>query len=326
MKSPMVSVIMSVYNEPAEWIMLAIDSVLHQTYRDVEFIIVCDNPDNDSICNLLSNYMDNDTRIVLILNKTNIGLTRSLNVALHKCKGKYIARMDADDISFPNRFEKQVSFLESNSEISVCYSNYSRINEEGDVICDRFQKYEDYNINYITYTNPIGHSTVMFRNDICQEREPLYNELFRRSQDYELWSFLYLRDIKFGYIDEPLLKYRVSKSQVTSIFKSNQDSNLKQIRKQLIRDYLKKRNVAISSADFCEKAILRSISLSSVSVKKGDALYPIIYMLYYGASKQSYLYTFSFLLSGLAFKYGLRKTLYIILQPWFKTKWDNYLI
>ena len=106
MKSPMVSVIMSVYNEPAEWIMLAIDSVLHQTYRDVEFIIVCDNPDNDSICNLLSNYMDNDTRIVLILNKTNIGLTRSLNVALHKCKGKYIARMDADDISFPNRFEK----------------------------------------------------------------------------------------------------------------------------------------------------------------------------------------------------------------------------
>lgn len=323
---PLVSVIMSVYNEPQSWLQESVSSILNQTFKDFEFIIIDDNPSDQTIKCYLEQTTKDDSRVIIIYNKTNIGLTNSLNIALSKCKGDYIVRMDADDISIPNRFEEQISFLESNREISVCYSNYSRINEDGDITCVRFQKYEDYNINYITFTNPIGHSTVMFRKEICQLRAPLYNELFRRSQDYELWSFLYLSDVKFGYIDKPLLKYRVSRSQVTSLFKSNQDSNLRIIRKQLIRDYLVKRKVILPSAVFSEITIIRSIGCSPFTLKKGDALYPVIYMLYYGATKKSYQYAFFFLWRGLTFKYGFRKTLYLFFQPFFKTKWDIYLI
>lgn len=326
MKDPLISVIMSVYNEPIEWIREAIDSILQQTYKAIEFIIICDNPGNSTIWNLLCCYVEKDSRVIAVLNESNVGLTKSLNRALDRCNGSFIARMDADDISLPNRLEKQVAFLQCNCDVSVCYSNYSRINEDGKCICPRFQKVEDYNINYITYTNPIGHSTVMFKSDLCQRRKPLYNEKYRRSQDYELWSFLYINDVKFGFIDEQLLKYRVSNTQVTCLYKSNQDCNLKQIRKELIKAYLVKKHILNSNDDYNIPSILSSINHKQVVFQEGDAFFPIVYMLYYSASKQSYIYAFEYVLRGLLFKYGFKKTLYIFLQPLFRTKWDNYLI
>ncbi len=321
-----VSVIMSIYKEPLEWISLSIESILKQTYSNFEFIIVNDNPDREYNNLLLEEYSHKDNRIVVIKNESNIGLTKSLNKAILFSTGDYIARMDADDISSPNRFEKQLLFFSKNSDITVCYSNYSRINEVGSYICQRFQTFNDYNINYITYTNPIGHSTVMFKKDICQIRSPLYDEDYRRSQDYELWSFLYLSGVKFGYIDESLLNYRVSKSQITSLYKSSQDSNLKQIRKRLIINYLIKISVIKNYDEFNESAILKSEALSNVKVQEGDALYPIVYMLYYGACKKSYIFTLKYIFNGLAFRYGFRKTLYILLLPIVENRWDHYLI
>src|SRR5690606_3913282 len=114
---PLVSVIMSVYNEPEIWLAESIDSILSQTYKEFEFFIVNDNPENLTLAKVLQLYEDNDSRVRIIKNEVNIGLTKSLNKALSLVKGKYIIRMDADDVSLPQRFEKQVTFMEENPNI-----------------------------------------------------------------------------------------------------------------------------------------------------------------------------------------------------------------
>ena len=103
--SGLVSVVMPNYNTEEEYLRSAIESILNQTYSNFEFIIIDDGSTNDSV-SIIESY--DDERIVLIKNTENQGVTRSLNIALDHCKGDYIARMDSDDVSFPNRFEKQV--------------------------------------------------------------------------------------------------------------------------------------------------------------------------------------------------------------------------
>ena len=103
---PLVSVIMSVYNGEL-FLQKAIDSILNQTYSSIQFIIVDDNS-NEATKNILHSLQDN--RVEIIYNKSNLGLTANLNKSLLQCKGNYIARMDADDISLPDRILKQVLF------------------------------------------------------------------------------------------------------------------------------------------------------------------------------------------------------------------------
>ena len=98
-----VSVIMSTYKEPIEWIQQSVDSILNQTYKNLEFIIIVDNPEYAELVSLLNDYADSDDRISVVVNNNNIGLVKSLNKALSFCTGEYVARMDADDISLPER-------------------------------------------------------------------------------------------------------------------------------------------------------------------------------------------------------------------------------
>lgn len=134
MSNPLISVIMSVYREPKEWIIRSIDSILTQTMKDFEFIVVCDNPDYSIAQELILDYHNRDNRLKYIFNDANIGLTKSLNKALSLAVGKYIARMDADDISLPDRFCQQVCFLESNPVYSICSTDTDIINDKGDVV------------------------------------------------------------------------------------------------------------------------------------------------------------------------------------------------
>ena len=105
-ESVKVSVLMSVYSEPKEWLISSINSILNQSFSDFEFIIINDNPTR-SINSIVLNYFAiTDSRVKIFENKSNIGLTKSLNKGLKLTEGKYIARMDADDISLPDRFFK----------------------------------------------------------------------------------------------------------------------------------------------------------------------------------------------------------------------------
>ena len=127
-----VSIIMGIYKmiKKENLVKLAIDSILNQTYKDFEFII-CDDGSNDGTYEMVQDLIKNDKRVILIKNDENKGLAYSLNHCLSIAKGKYIARMDADDISMPNRFEKQVKFLDEHLEYAVVGSNMLYINENG---------------------------------------------------------------------------------------------------------------------------------------------------------------------------------------------------
>ncbi|HXK49687.1 MAG TPA: glycosyltransferase family 2 protein, partial [Clostridiales bacterium] len=115
--TPAISVIMSVYNSE-QYLQESIDSILDQTFNDFEFIIT-DDCSTDGSFEIIKSYAMLDKRIKYFRNSENIGLTKSLNLMLDIAKGKYIARMDSDDISMPDRFSKQFDFMENNPEIGV---------------------------------------------------------------------------------------------------------------------------------------------------------------------------------------------------------------
>ena len=104
----LVSVLMSTYKEPVSWIEKSVESILSQTYTNIEYVIVIDDPTNKEVVDFLNRKEESDSRIVLVKNEKNIGLVDSLNKGLEYCSGSYIARMDADDISMQNRIEKRM--------------------------------------------------------------------------------------------------------------------------------------------------------------------------------------------------------------------------
>ena len=115
-KKPLVSVIMAEYNTNEKLLKESIESILNQTYKNFEFIIV-DDCGTNNVKKITEEY--NDKRIKVLKNKKNSGLVFSLNKAINMCEGKYIARMDTDDYSYPKRLEKQVTFIEKNKEFII---------------------------------------------------------------------------------------------------------------------------------------------------------------------------------------------------------------
>ena len=129
----MISVLMCTYNEKVIELKESIESILNQSYANFEFIIVNDGPDNVKGKNVLNYYAQKDKRIKIIENEINIGLAASLNKGLDFCNGEYLARMDADDISMPDRLEKEMEFLKKYSlDLVSCFE--IRINETGDIL------------------------------------------------------------------------------------------------------------------------------------------------------------------------------------------------
>lgn len=209
-----VSVLMCVYNESSKFIRESVESVLEQTYNNFEFIIVCDNPENDHVVSLLKDYKQKDSRIILIINDTNIGLTRSLNVGLKQCQGKYIIRMDADDVSVHFRIEKQVRYMENHPAINACGSPAFVINESGKTVGKRKVPTNTRQASVqCVFSTPIIHPSSIIKRVI--DNQPLcYDESMKYSQDFALWSSL-----PFGTISNislPVLFYRETSSQITS--------------------------------------------------------------------------------------------------------------
>lgn len=181
-KQPLISVVMSVYNGGRFYLSKAIGSILLQTYRNFEFIIVDDCSD-DITPYILQGY-SGDTRLRILRNDRNMGLTKSLNKAIGQARGEIIARQDADDISLPKRFEKQVEYLETHPWVVLLGTSAFYINDSGRIIgC------------LVVYTKPKAHlkrenqfvhGSTMFRRKAFEEVGG-YDERYRFSQDYELW-------------------------------------------------------------------------------------------------------------------------------------------
>jgi glycosyltransferase involved in cell wall biosynthesis len=213
---PLVSVIMSVYNTE-DYLYEAVNSIANQLWQNWECIII-DDASTDSSPGILAGFL-NDARFTVVRNAVNCGLTKNLNTAIDLCKGEYIARMDADDISMPSRLEKQVAYLEQHNEVSIVCSFIELIDENGldkgvwplDRRCATFAAIK----KSLPYNNCIAHPTVMLRADVM--RKYRYNEAQVHSQDWDLWLRLVANGAVMYKIPEALLQYRVHTKSVTSV-------------------------------------------------------------------------------------------------------------
>lgn len=220
----MISVLMSVYKEETKFLCEAIESILNQTYRDFEFVIVGDTPlsDRERVFGVIREYALKDRRIKFFPNENNIGLTKSLNVGLSHCSGKYIARMDADDISVPTRLEKQVVFMESNPKILASSAWFEFIDEEGKHsgnIIRHSNSIEGIRLDILKNT-VMGHPVSIYRR-IINGVEVRYDETFVYAQDYALWVWI-LQHGAISNIQEVLLYYRLNENQITTKHTSQQ--------------------------------------------------------------------------------------------------------
>jgi glycosyltransferase involved in cell wall biosynthesis len=204
---PIVSVIMPVYNCEA-YIRESLESILNQTIADFEFLII-DDASKDKTADLIKCY--NDPRIHLIEKPVNTGYSNSLNLGIKLAKGKYIARMDGDDISLPERFAKQVAFLERNPEVVACGSFCYRMGENKIVFVP--EKHESIKLTLLK-ENAIVHPSVMMRKDALDELSMVYDVGKEPAEDYHLWVRLLLIG-KLHNLQEVLLNYRVHNTQVT---------------------------------------------------------------------------------------------------------------
>lgn len=209
---PNISVVMTVFNAE-KYVRDAIDSVLNQTCRDYEFIIV-DNKSSDASRDIIKKF--SDSRITYIENEENLGQTKALNIGIRHSRGKYVARMDADDIAFPQRLQRQFDFLEKNSDIALVGSWCQDINQDGKPLRIYKVPTDTFWIQCCFCGSGeltrwcITHPSVMMRRDVLEE-VGLYDE--QKSfdgypQDYDLWMRI-IRKYHMSNIGEPLLKYRI---------------------------------------------------------------------------------------------------------------------
>jgi glycosyltransferase involved in cell wall biosynthesis len=221
----MITVLMSVFNNAA-YLREAIDSILNQGFTDFEFLII-DDASTDSSKEIILHY--HDTRIRLIENERNIGLTKSLNKGLREAKGEYIARMDADDISLPDRLAAQHAFLQQNPDVGVVSSWVQVIDEQGNNLRYWSTPLSAEAIYYkLNFRNCLAHAAAMFRKEIVLAQGG-YNENIAHAQDYELW-FRLSKMTKICQLDRVLLKWRDCKTNISSKWKNEQENIVKTLR------------------------------------------------------------------------------------------------
>ena len=233
----MVTVLMPVYNA-GEFIKEAIDSILDQTYEEFEFLIINDGSTDSSI-NIIESYKDK--RIKLINNTENVGFTKSLNKGIEIAQGKYIVRMDADDIAETNRIEVQVEFMEDNEDVAVAGSNVVIFLSDKPLI----KKLTDFPTRYseikckLLFESPIMHQTVIMRKDVLLENNYRYKGEYKNIEDYELWMEM-AEDHKIVNISKKLLRYRVISNSITNRSLKRMSDKIKGMKKVYILglDYL----------------------------------------------------------------------------------------
>jgi glycosyltransferase involved in cell wall biosynthesis len=233
--SPKVSVIMSVYNGE-RYLIAAMDSIWSQTFNDFEFIVI-DDGSTDGTLEILKSYVDD--RLCLIHNPTNLKLSKSLNKGIELARGEYIARMDADDISSPGRFAKQVVYLDNHPRIGVAGGWAKRITDSGRLIGEiKHETHSDFVKWELCFYCPIIHPSVMMRTNVVKALGG-YSDTALFAEDYDLWRRLSCKT-ELVNIPEYVLLYR-EHSDSSSI--KNQDSQkvlTSELRRLMLAEYIGK--------------------------------------------------------------------------------------
>ena len=215
MKSPKVSVVMPVFETPENMLRPAIESILNQSFKDFEFIILNDGSSDKNIDSVIQSY--HDERIVYVSSKENKGLIYQLNKGIELARGEYIARMDSDDISLPERFEKQVAYMDAHPETGVLGSWAETFPSK-----NLWTPPARFGILELLKWNPwLIHPSMMLRTSVIRENGLSYEKDFPVAEDYGLWWRM-IRVSEIHNIQEVLLHYRYGEGQNISVRKAQE--------------------------------------------------------------------------------------------------------
>jgi glycosyltransferase involved in cell wall biosynthesis len=259
-ETPKVTVLMPVYNGE-EYIREAIDSILCQTFADFEFLVIDDGSTDNSL-EIINSYQD--PRIRLVQNFTNQGLPYSLNYGILLSRGKYIARMDCDDISSPNRLIKQVEFLDKNPDIGILGSYFVLMTKENKKFYIKTAPISDLEIRYkCLFETPFGHPTVMYRREIFEKNSLNYETELNPVEDYKLWTQI-IDYTKGANIKDPLVYYRLHNQSISHKYKNEQIENHILVSFTNIKKQLPELNVCKEDIDKVVKICIFNIKPHSI--------------------------------------------------------------
>ena len=235
---PLISVVMPIYNCEL-YLDEAIQSVLTQTYTNFEFIIINDGSTDETL-NIIKAYSNQDKRIVLI-SRENKGLVTSLNEGISVSKGEYIARMDADDISLPDRLEEQLRFMKINLDIGVCGSWIEVFGEDVKSSRRKLSCSNERLKSELLFSACFAHPSVMMRKEVLKNNNLFYDKNFLNAEDFDLWTRLSFVT-NFANINKVLIKYRIVNTSITRIAEQDQEQRYRIISK-IFDKYLVQLNV-----------------------------------------------------------------------------------
>ena len=257
---PLVSVVMATYNTEYAMLREAVESLIDQTYSNWELILIDDCSDKFNDFSFLDEYKD--SRIKLYHNEENLGCTKCFNKGIRLAQGEYIARLDADDIALPKRFEVQVKYMERHpdvkvvSSISYIFGTTSGLNL---VIPNR----DGYMKAVSLFRNIMAHSSVLYRRDLFDVDQMYYDESFVHGQDYELFVRILNKGYKIRQCNKCLVMIRNHEAQISSSDqrRSIQSDNLAKVRERQLREHYD-----VTDRDvLCEDLLLRCISRDGVT-------------------------------------------------------------
>lgn len=208
----LITVLMPVYNTSEEWLRQAIESILGQTYKNIELLIVTDGP-TDNSCEVVEEYASKDDRVTVVHNEKNLGLIKTLNKGLSIAKGNYIARMDSDDIALPNRLKVELKHLIDN-KLNLVGGRLQKIDEAGIKISTPTMIYTDEQVSrVIRYSDCIPHPTWLGTKDMF-EKLGGYREI-KYCEDYDLLLRAIMHGYRLGMCDQVVLNYRINSCGIT---------------------------------------------------------------------------------------------------------------
>ena len=229
-KRPKVSVVMAIRNEE-EYGPAAIRSILDQSFTDFEFIII-DDASTDSTPQMLQSFARQDDRIQILTNEQNLTVPRSANLGLKIARGEYIARMDADDYSYPHRFADQVAFLDANPDHIIVGGGIEHIDADGKVLRTFDRGSDWWEFEWVSFFRPpLAQPSAMFRTDAVRKHRLYYDNEFDRAADFEYWQ----RILQFGKgceLPGIFIQYRLHNRNVSIVFSDKQHDSARRAGKK----------------------------------------------------------------------------------------------
>lgn len=230
--TPLISVVLPAFNS-APHLAQALDSILTQTENDFELLVIYDES-SDSTRSIIESYMAKDGRVRLIEGQ-KARLVGALNQGIAASRGKYIARMDADDMSLPTRFENQLKAMDR-SELDFCGCDIVMIDEDGKPINDILMpKTSDLITITLACTVPFAHGSVMMRKAFLDQHDLLYQK-GASAEDYDFWCSAYALGARFGNIHEPLFLYRHFSQSLSKVHAKVVGKHTQSIRRKFVRN------------------------------------------------------------------------------------------